>query len=293
MTEEAIGILAGGGQFPGLIARAARAAGRGVVICGFHGHTDPALADEADVCQFFHLGQLNRLLDFFHSHAVRRLCLAGAINKPRALDLRPDLRAARVVFSLRRKGDDSLLRAVLGELEKENFIVLSAADLVPSLRCPPGTLTRRAPAPPVWDDIRFAWPVAAGLGRHDIGQCLVVKQGMVLAVECLEGTDAALRRGSALGGGGCVAVKMAKPGQDERVDLPAVGLDTIRTLVDGAYAALAVQAGKTLFFDREAALALAERHKLAVVALPGDFSGGDPGAEASQGARPGNDSAPH
>ena len=269
---ERIGILAGGGQFPKLIAQAAHASGLGVALCGFHGYTDPGLAAEADACQFFHLGQLGRLLNFFHNQNVRRLCLAGSIDKPRALDFRPDLRAARVIFSLRRKGDDSLMRAVLGELEKENFTVLSAADLVPSLRCPPGTLTRRAPPPHVWDDIRFAWPVAADMGRHDIGQCLVAKQGMVLAVECLEGTDAALIRGGKLGGAGCVAVKMAKPDQDERVDLPSVGLTTIRILVDGAYAALAVQAGKTLFFDREAALALADRHKLAVVALPADFS---------------------
>ena len=144
---EHIGIIAGGGQFPRLVAQGAREAGLSVVACGFHGHTDPALAGHVDVFRLLHLGQLNKLLAYFHDQGVRRLCLAGTINKPRALDFRPDWRAARLVFSLRTKGDDSLLRAVLGELEKEGFEMLSAADLVPSLRCPPGTLTRREPDP--------------------------------------------------------------------------------------------------------------------------------------------------
>lgn len=267
-----IGIIAGGGQFPRLIAQGAHEAGYGVIICGFHGHTDPALAEVADAFELLHLGQLNKLLAFFHRRNVRRLCLAGTINKPRALDFRPDLRAARVVFSLRGKGDDSLLRAVFGELEKENFEMLSAADLVPSLRCPEGNLTRCSPSPEAWSDIRFAWPIAAGMGRFDIGQCLVAREGIVMAVECLEGTDATLKRGAELGGAGCVAVKMAKPGQDERVDLPSVGLTTIKNLAAGGYTALAVQAHKTLFFDRQASLELAEKHKIAIVAVPEDFS---------------------
>lgn len=266
--ERAVGIIAGGGQFPRLIAQEARRMGLSVVVCGFHGHTDPELEELADAFQLLHLGQLNKLLAWFHAHDVRRLCMAGTINKPRALDFRPDFRAARVIFSLRDKGDDSLLRAVLGELEKEGFCVLPAADLVPALRCPHGTLTRREPTPEDWENIRYGWPIAAEMGRMDIGQCVVVRQNMVIAVECLEGTDATLRRGAELGGKGCVALKMVKPGQDERVDLPSVGLTTIRNLIEGGYSALAVEAGRTLFFDRAESLALADKHKLAVVALP-------------------------
>ena len=266
-----IGIIAGGGQFPYLIAQEARRMGLSVVVCGFHGHTDPGLEEMADAFQLLHLGQLNKLLAWFHGHGVRRLCMAGTINKPRALDLRPDLRAARVIFSLRDKGDDSLLRAVLGELEKEGFCVLPAADLVPALRCPQGTLTRKEPTSDDWENIRYGWPIAAEMGRMDIGQCIVVRQSMVLAVECLEGTDATLRRGAELGGKGCIALKMVKPGQDERVDLPSIGLTTIRNLIEGGYSALAVEADRTLFFDRMESLALADKHKLAVVALPRTF----------------------
>lgn len=271
MTEN-IGIIAGGGQFPALIAQGAREAGFGVVICGFHGNTGEDLAGRADAFQLLHLGQMNKLLDFFHQHNVRKLCMAGSINKPRALDIRPDWRAAKLIFSLRNKGDDSLLRTALRELERQGFEVLSAADIVPALRSPEGILTRNQPTPAIWDDIKFGWPIAKAMGQFDIGQCLVVREGMVMAVECLEGTDATLQRGSELGGAGCVAVKLVKPGQDERVDLPSVGLATVQNLAKGNYAALAIQAEKTLFFDRAQSIALAEKNKIAIVALPENFS---------------------
>ncbi len=267
MSTECIGIIAGSGQFPQLAANEARAAGRRVAVCGFREHTDPALAAHADAFELIHLGQLNRLIAFFREQGVHRLCLAGAINKPRALQLRPDLRAVRLMLSLRGKGDDALLRAVIRELEVEGFEVVSAASLLPSLRCPPGVLTRHRPDAETWEDVCFGWPVAAAVGRFDIGQCLVVRQGMVAAVECLEGTDAALRRGSELAGPGCTAIKTVKPGQEERVDLPSVGLETVRLLVEHRYACLAVSAETTLFFDRTEALALADRYGLCVLAL--------------------------
>lgn len=263
----AIGIIAGGGQFPRLIAEGARRAGLQVAICGFQGHTSPELQASADAFTLLHIGQFNKLIHFFQQNKVTRLCMAGSINKPRALDFRPDLRAAKLVFSLRHKGDDSLLRAIFGELEREGFHLLSAADLVPELRCPPGLLTRTPPDSDLWSDIRYGWPIALNMGAYDIGQCLVVKQGMVVAVECLEGTDATLKRGADLGGAGCTALKLAKPGQDERVDLPSVGLETINILLKGQYRGLAIQAHKTLFFDREASIDLANKHKFTIIAL--------------------------
>ena len=265
--NERIGIIAGGGQFPRLVAREARSAGFYTAICGFQDHTDPGLEADADAFACLHLGQLNKLIAFFREREIYRLCLAGTINKPRALEFRPDLRAVKLMFSLRGKGDDALLRAVLGELESEGFEVISAVELVPSLRCPAGVLTRRRPDPAVWDDVCYGWPIAAAMGSFDIGQCLVVRQGMVTAVECLEGTDAALLRGSELAGSGCVALKTVKPGQEERVDLPSIGLQTIRLLVRQRYACLAVTAEKTLFFDRAEALSLADQHDLCVLAL--------------------------
>ena len=269
---ENIGIIAGGGQFPRLVAQQARAAGLGVVICGFQGHTDPDTAKHADAFELLHLGQLGRMISFFQEHHVTRACMAGSISKPKALDFRPDWRAAKILFSLRKKGDDALLRAIMADIEKDGIRIVASADLAPGLRAPRGTLSRRTPTDEEWKDLRYGWPIARSMGAFDIGQCLIVREGMVMAVECLEGTDATIKRGAELGGNGCIAIKMVKPGQDERVDLPSVGLATVRNLVEHHYAVLAIQAEKTLIFDREEALALADEHGLAVVSLPDDFS---------------------
>ena len=265
--NEPIGIIAGSGQFPRIVAEGARGAGHPVVVCAFHGFTDPGLEALADVYSTFYLGQFNKIIDYFRKHNVRKLCMAGAINKPRALDVRPDFRAARIVFSLRGKGDDALLRAIMEDLEKEGFTLVQAASFSSSLACPEGVLTRRGPDADEVADIDYGWPIAGELGRFDIGQCIVVKEGMVVAVECLEGTDATLRRGSELRNEGCVAIKRFKPKQDDRVDLPSIGLQTIRLLVEQKYRCLAIDAGRTLFFDRDEALALADRNNLCVIAL--------------------------
>ena len=260
--SESIGIIAGSGQFPRLVAEDAKAAGYGVVVCAFHGFTDPGLEALADAYTTVYLGQFDKVIDYFRKHGVRKLCMAGAINKPRALDLRPDFRAARILFSLRGKGDDALLRAIMADLEKEGFTLIQAAELSTSLLCPEGVLTRRGPSAEEIAEIDYGWPIAEALGRFDIGQCIVVKQGMVVAVECLEGTDAALRRGGELRGEGC-----------ERVDLPSIGLQTVRLLIEQHYRCLAVDAGKTLFFDRAEALALADKHNFCIVALTEDSFG--------------------
>ena len=161
----------------------------------------------------------------------------------------------------------------MADLEKEGFTLIQAAELSTSLLCPEGVLTRRGPSAEEIAEIDYGWPIAEALGRFDIGQCIVVKQGMVVAVECLEGTDAALRRGGELRGEGCVAIKRFKPKQDERVDLPSIGLQTVRLLIEQHYHCLAVDAGKTLFFDRAEALALADKHNFCIVALTEDSFG--------------------
>ncbi|MFR0873392.1 MAG: LpxI family protein [Bilophila wadsworthia] len=227
--SESIGIIAGSGQFPRLVAEDAKAAGYGVVVCAFHGFTDPGLEALADAYTTVYLGQFDKVIDYFRKHGVRRLCMAGAINKPRALDLRPDFRAARILFSLRGKGDDALLRAIMADLEKEGFTLIQAAELSTSLLCPEGVLTRRGPSAEEIAEIDYGWPIAEALGRFDIGQCIVVKQGMVVAVECL--------RHGRRPRGGELAAKVAwrsnvKPKQDERVDLPSIGLQTVRLLIN-------------------------------------------------------------
>jgi len=263
--------MAGSGQFPLLVARSARAAGQRVVICGFHGNTDPALAVEADTFNMVHLGQLGKLIDFFKQNGVVRACMAGAISKPRALDLKPDFRVARLIFKLAaNKGDDAILRAVAEELDSEGISVVRPDDLVPALRSSAGILGRVRPDHDIASDVRYGHRIAKAVGALDIGQCVVVRSGMVIAVEGIEGTDAAIARGGELGGAGCTVVKVVKPDQDRRLDLPSIGAATIELLAKYKMACLAFDADGTLFFDREIALAAADRNGIAVVGLPRD-----------------------
>ena len=266
--NECIGIVAGAGQFPELVAKMARKQGLRVAICGFYGHTDPAIASMANAFSMVHLGQLGKTLAFFKKQKVRRICFAGAISKPKALSLRPDFRVVRLLLSLRGFGDDALLRAVAKEVESEGMQLIQAASLVPGLKAPMGLLTRRKPSQEEWEDILYGLPLACKVGHMDIGQCIVVRRKMVVAVECLEGTDATLIRGGELGGPGCTAIKLLKPGQDERLDLPAIGLETIKTLLAAKYSCLVYQAGKTLFFDREKSITAAEAGGLCILGLP-------------------------
>lgn len=268
---ESIGIMAGSGQFPFLVAEGARKAGLRVVICGFHGNTDEALADRADAFAMVHLGQLGKLIDFFKKNGVQKACMAGAISKPKALDLKPDFRVAKMIFKLAgNKGDDAILRAVAEELQSEGISIVRPDVLAPDLKAGSGVLSAKQPDADTWADIRFGWNMAKAVGKLDIGQCVIVRSGIVAAVEALEGTDAAVTRGGELGGAGCTMVKVVKPGQDERLDLPSIGAGTIELLARHKFTCLAFEAAGTLFFDRENALKIADANGIVVVAVPRD-----------------------
>lgn len=276
MSEQVIGLIAGGGQFPLLVARAAKAQGFRVAALGFSGHSNLEVAREADAWEEMKIGQLGRLIDYLKAQGASRVVMAGSIDKPRAMDfknIRPDIRAAKLLAKLALKGDDQILRGLVRELEDDGLPVVPAHVLLPDLITPAGVLTRTQPSGPVQKDLDFALATARELGRLDIGQCVVVKRGMVAAVEALEGTDATIRRGCSLAGAKCVVVKMFKPGQTSRADLPSVGLATIELLREMKALALGVEAGKSLFFDRERALAEADRAGICVVGLSGDAPG--------------------
>ncbi|MDR1946384.1 MAG: UDP-2,3-diacylglucosamine diphosphatase LpxI [Desulfovibrio sp.] len=265
--KERIGIIAGSGQFPFLVARGAAERGLDAVICGILGNADPALAGVAGDFVMLPIGQLNKLIKFFKSRDVGRLCMAGAVSKVRALDIRPDFRAAGLILKLAGKGDDAVLRALVDVLQSEGFDVVRPDALVPDLRCAPGVLGKIQPDAYTRKDTEFGMRIAGNIGAMDIGQCVAVRRGIVVAVEAIEGTDAALIRGGELGGAGCTAVKVLKPGQDTRMDLPSIGTGTLEIMARYKYACLAFEAGGTLFFDRKAALALADAAGIAVVAF--------------------------
>lgn len=266
-SEKPIGIIAGQGQFPFLVARSVRNAGGITAAIGFKGYTDPSLASEVACWRQIHLGQLNKAITFFKKNNVGTLCFAGGINKPTALSIRPDWRAARLLLSALAKGDNALLRIVIAEFEKEGLHVVQGADLVPDLRAPSGVISHRGPSKEEIADLKYGWEIGKTVGALDIGQCVVLKRGVVAAIEAIEGSDAAILRGGSLTGGGAVIVKIVKPGQDERIDLPALGLQTIQTMIQAKAACLGYEAGKTLFFDLEESLRLADAHGLSIVGL--------------------------
>jgi DUF1009 family protein len=263
-----IGLIAGGRQFPILVARGVKARGCRLVVAGFTGHTNMDVAAHADVWRELKLGKLGKLIDYFRDNGVERVIMAGTINKPKVMDIRHlDMRAVKLLFSQKGKGDSAILGSLAGEFEREGMPVIPAHDYLPELLTPQGVMTRREPDEREWEDLRYGWKMAKELGRMDIGQCVVLREGIVSAVEALEGTDAAIARGCSLGGPGCVVVKVFKPGQQEQVDLPSLGTDTVRVMAEGKATCLGVEAGKSLFFDREAALALADDAGIAVVGL--------------------------
>lgn len=261
-----LGLIAGSGNLPFMLARAARASGRFVAVAGLSGNADPALSTESDVFQEVKPGRLGALIRFFQDHGVTHVAMGGNVDKARAMDLVPDMRGAKVLARLIGRGDDAILRAVIEELESEGMAVLRTHDLLPELLTPEGVLCGK-PGKDMLADISFGWSVAKAMGGLDIGQTVVVRKGVVMAVEAIEGTDEAIRRGCELGGKGAVVVKVFKPGQDERADLPAVGPKTIETMRQGKAACLAVEAGKSLFFEQDQALGAAKSAGICVVGV--------------------------
>jgi UDP-2,3-diacylglucosamine hydrolase len=269
MTDR-IGLIAGSGQFPILFARAAREKGWRIYAVAYQQEADPALEEYTESLEWLYLGQLNRLIKFFHRHQVSQAVMMGAVRKTRIFaNVRPDMRALALFSKLRHTHDDALLREFADLLEKEGIRIEASTMLLPDLLAPSGVWTRRKPSKPEKRDIDLGWRIAKEIGRLDIGQCVVVKSGSVLAVEAIDGTDATIRRGGLLANGEAVVVKVCKPHQDMRFDVPAVGLQTIETMYAAGARTLVIEAGKAVVFDRPAMIAQADAYKMAVVAMNG------------------------
>jgi UDP-2,3-diacylglucosamine hydrolase len=272
--SENIGLIAGKGQFPLLFAQAARQQGATVIAVAHRGETDPALASLVTELHWIYVGQLGKLIRIFKSAGVRQAVMAGGISRGRLFrEFRPDWRALSVVRRAGAGQDDRLLRAVAEELEAEGITIAPSTLFLHDLLAAAGPLSRRSPTPEELADINLGLQAAKELGRLDIGQCVVVRRQVVVALETIEGTDATIRRGGALSGPGAVVVKVSKPGQDLRFDVPAVGLETIATMREVRAAALAVEAGMTLIFDRPEMLKAADQAGIAVWGLEGRPAG--------------------
>jgi len=266
--KEALGLIAGGGVFPLMVADAARDKGLRVVAVAHEGETDPLLAEKVDEIAWIKLGQLGHLLKVLKKAGVTKTVMAGTINKKKMFEnVRPDLRGLTLMSKLAIFHDDDILRAVAGELQREGIHIVSSAEHLPELLAPRGNLTRRKPNQEEREDVEFGWKIAKELGRLDIGQCVVVRRKTVLAMEAIEGTNETILRGGKLAKEKAVVVKVSKPNQDMRFDVPAVGPDTIEVMAQVKASVLAIEAGKTLIFDKLGMISYADRLRIVIVSL--------------------------
>jgi DUF1009 family protein len=269
-------MVAGWGRFPTLFAEKARSLGQPLVCVGIRGHADPALAHQVDAFYWAGLLRLGRVIRCFKREGVERVVMAGKIHKVhmhrrwRFLHFIPDWRTLRFWFNHQRatNGDDHLLLGIIDEFAADGLRVESALTLCPELLVRQGLLTRRAPTAAEEKDIRFGWHVAREMGRLDVGQSVAIKERAVLAVEAIEGTDRAIARaGELCQAGGFVVVKVAKPQQDMRFDVPTVGCNTVEAIHQAGGRVLAIEAGKTIVVDEAQVVALANRYGMTIVAL--------------------------
>jgi len=247
-----IGIIAGGGQFPLLFIEAAHKIGKYVAVVAHRGETDQEVVEAADSACWVKLGQLGRVINFFKKEGVHEIVFLGPITKTQIFrDLFPDLKGLLLWNKIDKKQDDAILRATAKALADEGINVLESTIYLQHLLFPAGVLTKAKPTKAQIRDIEFGWRNARAIGELDIGQCVVVRNCSVVAVEAMEGTDAAILRGGALAKEKAVVVKVRKPGQDFRFDLPATGVTTLEILKKAKGAVLAVEAGQSIIFDKE------------------------------------------
>jgi DUF1009 family protein len=278
---ETIGLIAGNGTFPLLFATEARRRGYRVVAVAHRGETPEAIDNEADEVTWVRVGQLGRMLKAFKKAGIQRAVMAGGINKVRSLaDVRPDLRGIRFLGRAVGMGDDALLRQLAAEFEGEGIHIVPSTLFLERMLAREGLMAGPPLSKTAREDVELGRRVMAALGPLDIGQGVVVERGLVLAIEAIEGTDAAVRRAGALGRGGAVVVKMAKRGQDMRFDVPAVGPTTIETMREAKASVLALEAGRTLILEEDKVLAAADAAGVTLWGMPAREAGGD-GAAAS------------
>lgn len=265
-----IGLIAGNGKFPLIFAEQAKKEGVSLVAVAHRGETLREIEEVVDVVTWIYVGELGKMIRTFHQAGVKEAVMAGGIHKAKLFsNFRPDLRGAAFLARTESREDDRLLRGVAEQLEGEGIRILESTLFLSQIIPTEGVLTRRSPTRGQWEDIHFGFQVAKEVGRLGIGQSVVVKNRVVLAVEAIEGTDAAVRRGWSLGKEGLVVIKVSKPEQDLRFDVPAVGVETIRVLHECQGAAVAVEAGKTILLEKEELIREADRLGIVVAAVSG------------------------
>jgi UDP-2,3-diacylglucosamine hydrolase len=261
-----LGIIAGNGVYPRLLADAARRAKvEKIIAAAFKDETDPLLEQRVDVLEWMRVGQLGRLLKFFSNHGIHHAIMAGQIAPKNLFDLRPDLKALMLLGKLKERNAESIFAAIADELAKIDVDLLPATTFLEDSIARPGLISGTKLSSREETDVELGWKVAKEIARLDIGQTVIVKNGTIVAVEALEGTNEAIKRGGTLAREGAVMVKVSKPNQDMRFDVPVVGVETVRIAAESGVRVIAVEAGKTLLLERDTVVALANGLRVSVV----------------------------
>lgn len=263
-----IGLIAGSGSLPLILSESIRKDGHRVVTIAFKGLSPEDLSRTSDTTYWINLGELSRLIEALKSEGIKKAIMAGKVPKTLMFtDIKPDLRATALFLRLKNKKDDSILLALAEELESEGIVLEGLPVYLNHLFVTKGVLTSRSPSREEMRDVEFGLEMAREIGRLDIGQTVIVKGQAVLAVEAIEGTDEAIRRGSKLGRGDVVVIKVSKPGQDMRFDVPVVGLKTMDALKDARAKVLALESGKTILLDKEEMIKESDKIGMSIIGI--------------------------
>lgn len=267
-----LGLIAGNGRFPFLVLDAARGAGHDVTVIALKEETFPELAECAArppsaTLHWISIGQLGTCIGLLRDAGVTEAVMAGQVKHTKMFDLRPDLALAKVLARLATRNTDSLISGVADALRDQGIRLIDSTAFLQPLMAREGTLTRRAPDAGEQRDLEFGYRVADAIAALDVGQTIAVKSAAVVAVEAMEGTDAVIARAGHLAGPGVRVVKVAKPQQDMRFDVPTIGIQTIHTMHESGAKVLAVESEKTIILDEEAVVRLADQFGIAIVAL--------------------------
>ncbi len=271
-TPKTLAIIAGNGVYPQAMARAARAAGVArLAVAAFQNETDPALVPLVDEIEWMRVGQLGKMLGFLQKSGATHAVMSGQIHPKNLFDLRPDIKALLVLARLKRRNAESIFGAIAEEMKAIGVELLPATVYMEQHLAPAGRIAGPKLKPRDEDDLRYGFQIAKESSKLDIGQTVVVKNGTVLAVEAFEGTNAAIKRGGELGRKDALMIKVSKPNQDFRFDVPVIGPLTLEAARDARLRAIGVEAGKTLLLEKEKLTALADEHRITIFGL-GDQS---------------------
>ena len=264
-----IGIIAGMGELPVIIAKDARERGYKVITVALETLASLEMDSVSDEIRWVNPGKFGELIDILKKHQIKEAIMAGKVPKSLLYKskITPDLRAVKLLFSIKDKSDDAILNAITKELAGEGIEIIDTTKFSPHLLTPVGCLTRKKPDEEQWKDIEFGWKIAREIGKLDIGQTVVIKGKAVMAIEAIEGTDEAILRGGKWAGDGAVVVKVSKPQQDMRMDVPAVGPDTLKSMENVNAKVLALEAHRSMIVDRETVIRAAESAGIVIVGI--------------------------